>query len=317
LVTHTYEVNGPVALIMTTTAAELEEELANRLVVCSVDEGRAQTRAVQVAQRRAETLEGLIEREERTAVRALHHDAQRLLAPLAVVNPHAPGLSFTDRSTRSRRDHAKLLGLVRATALAHQHQRERHQVEVGGRFVTYIEASASDVALAERLSGAFTDGSADELAPSTRRLLEVITDAVDRGALGARGFTRRELRALTGLGDSQLKVHLGRLTDVEHLVCHRAGPHTSYELDRPVEQADRPEEDTDRPGIGRSADLDRPAIGRSRPRTANTTPTRADEQDSADRPARRPLRVLGDGDAPVEDVDATAPEQVAQMRVTQ
>src|SRR5271165_2106865 len=33
LVTHTYEVTGPVALLMTTTAAELDDELANRLLV--------------------------------------------------------------------------------------------------------------------------------------------------------------------------------------------------------------------------------------------------------------------------------------------
>ena len=40
LVTHTYEVTGPVALLMTTTAAELDDELANRLLVLAVDEGR-------------------------------------------------------------------------------------------------------------------------------------------------------------------------------------------------------------------------------------------------------------------------------------
>ena len=62
LITHTYEVTGPVALLMTTTAAELDEELANRLLVLAVDEGRAQTRAVQAAQRQAETLEGLVAR---------------------------------------------------------------------------------------------------------------------------------------------------------------------------------------------------------------------------------------------------------------
>ena len=55
LMTHTYEVTGPVALLMTTTSAELDDELANRLLVLAVDEGRAQTRAVQAAQRDAET----------------------------------------------------------------------------------------------------------------------------------------------------------------------------------------------------------------------------------------------------------------------
>ena len=125
LVTNTYEVTGPVALLMTTTSAELDEELANRLLVLAVDEGRHQTRAVHVAQRDAETLEGLVARARRADVIARHANAQRLLSPVAVVNPHAPTLGFSDRSTRNRRDNAKYLGLIRAVTLAHQHQRSR------------------------------------------------------------------------------------------------------------------------------------------------------------------------------------------------
>ena len=93
LVTNTYEVAGPVALLLTTTAAELDDELANRLMVLSVDEGRAQTRAVQVAQREAETLDGLVARGRRAQLLSTHSAAQRLLVPLPVVNPHAAGPS--------------------------------------------------------------------------------------------------------------------------------------------------------------------------------------------------------------------------------
>jgi len=322
LVTHTYEVNGPVALIMTTTAAELEEELANRLVVCSVDEGRAQTRAVHLAQRRAETIEGLVEREQRRATRELFHDAQRLLAPLAVVNPHAPSLTFSDRTTRSRRDHAKLLGLVRAITLAHQHQREHHQLSLGGRTITYIETSAADLELGERIFSSLNDSGDEELAPSTRRLLEQITTAVGSGALGTGGsFTRRELRSISGLGDSQLKVHLARLVELEHLVCERAGPHTCYELDRPVPQPDRPVADGYRPvaddhrpvdpgyrpATGRPADLDRPVTGRS-PRSGSTGRAASTNGSSRpDRPAERQLRVLADDDGAVAHVGTDDP----------
>ena len=78
--TNTYEVTGPVALLMTTTSAELDDELANRLLVLAVDEGRHQTRAVQAAQRDAETLDGLVARAMRADVIALHANAQRLLS---------------------------------------------------------------------------------------------------------------------------------------------------------------------------------------------------------------------------------------------
>ena len=275
LVTNTYEVTGPVALLMTTTSPELDEELANRLLVLAVDEGRHQTRAVHVAQRDAETLEGLVARSKRAEVIARHANAQRLLSPIAVVNPHAPGLGFSDRSTRHRRDNAKYLGLIRAVTLAHQHQRARNQVNVEGKTVTYIEATTSDVALAETLSAHVLGTTTDELSPATRNLLSAIVDFCAKE--GSR-FTRRALRDATGLGDSQLKVHLSRLVDLEYVATERAGPSTSYELvshvdhgaehaygsassndtDRPGEEGYRPGQRSYRPG----ENSDRPVIGR-------------------------------------------------------
>jgi DNA primase len=257
LVTNTYEVTGPVALLMTTTSAELDEELANRLLVLAVDEGRHQTRAVHVAQRDAETLEGLVARAKRADVITRHANAQRLLSPVAVVNPHAPTLGFSDRSTRHRRDNAKYLGLIRAVTLAHQHQRTRNQVSVEGKIVTYIEATESDVALAEGLCGHVLGTTTDELSPATRNLLTCI---VDFAATNGSRFTRRALRQATGLGDSQLKVHLARLVDLEYVATERAGPSTSYELltaDHPY-GADRPDDEGYRPGHN----ADRPVIGR-------------------------------------------------------
>ena len=228
LVTNTYEVTGPVALLMTTTSAELDEELANRLLVLAVDEGRHQTRAVHAAQRDAETLEGLVARSERAEVIARHANAQRLLSPVAVVNPHAPGLGFSDRSTRHRRDNAKYLGLIRAVALAHQHQRARNQVSVEGKTVTYIEATEADVALAERLCAEVLGTTTDELSPGHAQpaLAPSSTSPPPTGAASPGG----QLRDATGLGDSQLKVHLGRLVDLEYVAVERAGPSTSYEL---------------------------------------------------------------------------------------
>jgi hypothetical protein len=44
--------------MMTTTAIDLDPELANRCIVLSVDEGADQTRAIHARQREAETLRG-------------------------------------------------------------------------------------------------------------------------------------------------------------------------------------------------------------------------------------------------------------------
>jgi hypothetical protein len=169
LVTQTYRVAGPVALFLTTTAAEVDEELANRCVVLAVDEDRDQTRAIHHAQRQRQTLDGLFADAQRDAIVKLHRDAQRLLDPVAVVNPFAPQLGFPDSRTRTRRDHLKYLTLIRAVALLHQQQRPRRTLRRDGVEITYIEATPADIALANRLAHEVLGRSLDELPPGCRR----------------------------------------------------------------------------------------------------------------------------------------------------
>jgi DNA primase len=227
LVTHTYEVCGPTAIILTTTAIDVDEELLNRCLVLTVDEARDQTRAIHARQRARHTLSGLLADRERERVIGLHQNAQRLLEALPVVIPMAEQLTFADGRTRTRRDHPKYLALISAVALLHQHQRPRRTVTHGGREVTYVEATAADVDAANRLAAAVLGQSLDELPPQTRRLLELLdqlvtrtttTDQVERSVVR---FTRRQLREELGWGDTQLKVHLARLVDLELVVAHR------------------------------------------------------------------------------------------------
>ena len=82
---------GPAAIFLTTTAIDVDEELLNRCLVLTVDEGRAQTKAIHARQRASQTLDGLLAAQRRRRSCKLHQDAQRLLEPLAVVNPHAGG----------------------------------------------------------------------------------------------------------------------------------------------------------------------------------------------------------------------------------
>src|SRR5260370_5057177 len=123
LTTHECRVEGPVAIFLTTTAIAIDEELLNRCLVLTVDEGREQTRAIHRAQREAQTLSGLRRKAERAELLTLHRNAQRLLRPLPVLNPYAPALTFLDSQTRTRRDHMKDLGLINALAPLHHHHR--------------------------------------------------------------------------------------------------------------------------------------------------------------------------------------------------
>ena len=229
LTTHEYRVKGPAAIFLTTTAIDVDEELLNRCVVLTVDEDRDQTRAIHDRQRQAQTLEGLVAGQERAAVLKQHQDAQRLLEPIAVVNPFADRLGFHDSATRTRRDHVKYLTLINAIALLHQHQRKHHHTETSdGRTITYIEATLADIELANTLAHEALGRSLDDLPPQTRRLLDAL-DAMVAAVAADKvierdkvRFTRRDARERLGWGDTQLKIHLARLVDLELVWVHRA-----------------------------------------------------------------------------------------------
>jgi DNA primase catalytic core len=236
--THQYRVEGPVMIFLTTTAIQLDEELLNRCLVLSVNEEREQTQAIHRVQREAQTLEGLLKRRDRDAILAVHRNAQRLLKPMYVANPYARELTFLDGQTRTRRDHMKYLTLIRSIALLHQWQRPRKTVEHRGRAVEYIEVALEDIAVANRLAHEVLGRSLDELPPQTRRLLlavdEMVTAECEKQKMERSDyrFSRRDVRAYTGWGDTQLKIHLHRLEELEYLLIHRGGRGQSlvYEL---------------------------------------------------------------------------------------
>jgi DNA primase len=238
LVTEEYRVQGPVMLCLTTTAIDLDEELLNRCLVLTIDESREQTEAIHARQRQARTLAGLVASREVEAIQRSHRAAQTLLRPLVVVNPFAEQLTFRSESTRTRRDHAKYLTLIDAIALLHQYQRPVRTANVGGAVIEYIEATQADIALANRLASEVLGRSLDELPPQTRRVLGHIATLVETQmhersmSRAAVRFTRRELRAVVGMTDTALRIHLERLIALEYVLVHRGqrGQSFVYEL---------------------------------------------------------------------------------------
>jgi hypothetical protein len=235
MVTQEYRVEGPVMIFLTTTAVDIDEELLNRCLVLSVDEGREQTAAIHRLQRERETLAGLVRKHERSRVLGTHRAAQRLLRPLAVVNPFAEQLTFLDDRTRTRRDHTKYLALIRCVALLHQYQRPiKTVVTPDGQSLAYVEATLDDVAAANRLAHDVLGRSLDDMPPQTRRLLALVHRMVSERCAAAKmeredcRFTRRQVRDYTSWSDSQLKTHLGRLEDMEYLLAHRGGRGQSF-----------------------------------------------------------------------------------------
>ena len=234
LITQQYRVEGPVALLVTTTARDIDEELMNRCLVLSVDEGREQTRAIHQLQRDRRTLEGLLAKREKEAIITLHQNAQRLLKPLDVLNPYAKYLTFPDQTTRLRRDHEKYLTLIDAIAFIHQHQREVKEHRRGEQAIEYIEVTLADIELANKIAHDVLGRSLDELPPQTRRLLKLI-DGYESAQCERQQvkrcdfrFSRRALREAITWGDTQLRLHLERLVDLEYVLTHREGAGGKY-----------------------------------------------------------------------------------------
>ncbi len=219
-------------LVVTTTAIDIDEELLNRCLVLTVNESREQTEAIHRAQRLKRTLQGLESKIKKEKVLQLHRNAQRMLKPLAVINPYADQLTFLADKTRTRRDHEKYLTLIDSIALLHQYQRE---IKTMGA-LEYIEVTVSDIALANRLAHEVLGKTLDEL-PQARKLLKEIqawvvqsckVDGIEQRDFR---FSRKQIRDVIQWSDNQLKVHCKRLEEMEYLLVHRGSRGQSFEYE--------------------------------------------------------------------------------------
>jgi DNA primase catalytic core len=235
LETQANTVYGPTSVFGTTTQPDTDAETKSRYVLLSVDESPEQTKAILEAQRQSHTLEGRKRRKARETVLAKHHAFQRLLEPVAVVNPFEPLLSYGDDRLAFRRDHPKYLNLILAVTFLYQMQRPRkHDPEFG----EYIETTLDDIAIANDLAHELFGQSLDDLSFPSRQLLRLVGDYVRRRAaeekkpLEAVEFTRRDLREAIKWTEARLRLHLGELMRLEYVgaVSGRFGQQFNHRL---------------------------------------------------------------------------------------
>jgi len=238
LKTEEYKVKGPVALMITTTEVELDYETANRFVTLTIDESKEMTERILQKQRERQTLAGLLKKVETERITKRHHNAQRLLRPLRVINPYAELLTYPAETLRARRDNMKYLGLILAIAFLHQYQREIKTVQNNGDLLQYIEVTLNDIEKANTLAAEILGRTLDELAPPSRLLLKMIREMIE-ARCKEQGiepknyhFNRRDIREWTRWSDSQIKRHIQQLEDLEYLysVSGKKGKEYVYEL---------------------------------------------------------------------------------------
>ena len=229
-------VEGPLMVFITTTAVDIDGETASRFVFISIDESCEMTEKILAKQRQRHTMAGMLSGLSADAVMAKHRNANRLLAPVKVVNPYAELLTFTSKSLRARRDHTKYLNLILAVAYLFQYQRKRRTVEHAGKAIDYITVTLADIERANTIANEVLGRSLDELSPSSRKLLLLIKRMCEEsgktGASAEYRFNRRQIREYSGWSDFQVRTHIRQLEELEYLytAMGKRGKEYVYEL---------------------------------------------------------------------------------------
>ena len=240
--TMTFEVEGPIAYLETTTSAEINHENATRCFELYLDESPEQTRRIHQAQRAAKTSQGLSRKSALETIKHRHHNLQRMLKSVAVEIPYAPALDFPADSLRTRRDHERFLSLIEAVTFLFQYQREPKEIITPeGDKVTCVLSTIEDYARAYELAREILGFTLDDLKKHARELLEQIQAMVANQAKDTETlpedllFTRREIREYLGWPDHQIKAHIKQLEEMEYLVVEnlKSRGQFAYRLNNP------------------------------------------------------------------------------------
>ena len=251
-VTHEYTVEGPVMIFLTTTAQEVDEELLNRCHRAHGERGAGTdagdpSKAARGADHRGTVGAG---RDRAEIVKLASQRAAALAARSRWSTSTSEEQTFPTTMTRTRRDHKKFLTLIAGDCVApsapagdqdeharrrnagiHRGHGSRRKAGAGelvhrGADAIARRAAAADAALAvaDRHDGDRRNASACRSnVPST----------VSRGAT---------VRQYTRWGDTQLRVHLRRLEELEYLIVRHGAPGQTfvYQLNFEMDAEGRP-----------------------------------------------------------------------------
>lgn len=253
--TMTFEVEGPIAFLETTTSAEINHENATRCFEIYLDESIDQTKRIHQAQREAKTQDGLIKKAAIETIKIHHHNLQRALKPMIIEIPFAPLLDFPADSLRTRRDHERFLSLIEVITFLFQYQREQKEIVTSdGQKVTCVISTIDDYTMAYELAKEVLGLTLDDLKKHSRDLLELIKALVTAktSETGEITFTRREIREFTGWPDHQIKAHIKYLEEMEYLIIRKVKERGQYEY-----QLNDPEERRPLKGILTPSELEK------------------------------------------------------------
>ena len=237
-------VEGPTVVFLTTTDPTTDHETKSRFFILSVDESKQQTTTILNRQRQGRAFSGLNNNLLNEEILTRHRNFQRLLQPLAVVNPYARYLSYSDHFLQSRRDQPKYLNLIDAIAFLRQMTKESKCFRSGEKTINYITVDLEDIKIANELANEILGRSLDELSMPGRDLLNQLhqlardranelQDSDDEPIPMTRiEFNRRDIRNFTGWSNYRVHTHIKELVDLDYIipVAGRNGAAYRYRL---------------------------------------------------------------------------------------
>lgn len=167
LKTITLTVEGPVCVSSCTTKEKIYEDNANRCILLYTDQGREQDERINGYQ--AQVAAGQINHDRERQYKELFKNMQRLLRPVAIVNPYAKYIRLPEQVFKPRRTMGLLLGFIEAVTFYHQYQRA---VKKDGTGRLYIETTIDDIEAAFTLLKDVLFSKSDELTKATRNFFE-------------------------------------------------------------------------------------------------------------------------------------------------
>lgn len=124
--------------------------------------------------------------------------------------------------------------MIDTIALLHQYQRPIRTTVHQGETLHYVEVTLADIAVANQLAHDVLGRTLDELAPQTRRLLDLIVAMVRERHAALEvdrcdvRFSRKDVREHAGWTDFQVKVHMRKLEALEYVLVHKGGRGQSF-----------------------------------------------------------------------------------------
>lgn len=231
--TYSIEVEGPISYLETTTKSRINYENSTRCFELYLDSSVSQTSRIHHIQKESKTLLGLERGLKQKDIINKHHNMQRLLQKVNIINPFAFYVNFPNKKLRTRRDHLRFLNLIEAITFLCQYQRPKRTINN----TEYIESTIKDYRVAYELYKDLIQETLSDLNMPQKELLNQIKSMVKERKIER--FSRKDIRDYTGYPHHKVRDLAKDLEELEYLIVETggSGKRTIYRLN------DSPEED--------------------------------------------------------------------------